>query len=68
LFDASTPTFDVFIKLPPSKARPPTSTNIVRSVTTPCHMQAKPESVSGVSGVSGEKQEDLEARLLVSTL
>ena len=30
-------------------------------------MQAKPD-VSGVSGVSGEKQEELEARLPVSTL
>jgi len=56
--------FDVFIKLPPSKARSPTSTNIVRSVATPCHMQAKPEG----QDQQEEKQEDLEARLLVSTL
>lgn len=50
----------IWFKLPPSKARPPTSTNIVRSVTTPCHMQGQDQQE--------EKQEALEARLLVSTL
>ena len=47
-----------------AKQGPPTSTNIVRSATTPCHMQAKPEG----QDQQEEKQEELEARLLVATL
>ena len=41
-----------------AKQGPPHQQTLSDQFTTPCHMQAKPD-VSGVSGVSGEKQEGI---------